>query len=49
MKKVMMLIAKLTCFYTNAHSMGNKQEERKVTMQLRNGDLITVTETWQDE
>ena len=43
------LTAQLKCFYTNAHSMANKQEELEDTMLLENYDLVAITETWWDE
>ena len=33
-KKVTRQVAQLKCLYTNAHSMGNKQEELEATVQL---------------
>ncbi|GAB0204056.1 hypothetical protein GRJ2_002871200 [Grus japonensis] len=36
------------CLYTNAHSMGNKQEELEVCVQSQGHDLIAITETWWD-
>ena len=39
-------IAKLKCLHTNAHSMGNKQEELETMVQLGKYDLIAITETW---
>ena len=39
-------IAKLKCLHTNAHSMGNKQEELETVVQLGKYDLIAITETW---
>ncbi|GAB0205340.1 hypothetical protein GRJ2_002999600 [Grus japonensis] len=38
----------LKCVYTNACSMGNKQEELEVCVQSQGHDLIAVTETWWD-
>ena len=41
--------AQLKCLYTNAHSMGNKQEELETVVQLEKYNLIAVTETrWDD-
>jgi len=34
-KKVTLLIAQLKCFYTNAHGMGNKQDELEMMEQLK--------------
>lgn len=45
-KKVTQSIAQLTCLYTNAHRMGNKQEVLKITVQLASCDLITIIEMW---
>ena len=42
-------IAKLKCLYTNAHSMGDKQEELEAVVQLGKYDLIAIMETWWDE
>jgi len=41
----MWLIAQLKCPYTNAYSMGNKQEEMETVVQLESYDLIVITET----
>jgi len=41
--------AKMKCLYTNARSMGNKQEELEATVLLESYDPITITETWWDE
>jgi len=35
------------CLYTNAHSMGNKQE-LKIYARSQEPDLIAVTEVWWD-
>lgn len=43
------MIAQLKCFYTNAHSMGNKQEELETMVQLENYYLIAIPETCWDE
>lgn len=43
------MIAQLKCLYTNAHSMGNKQEELETMVQLENYYLIAIPETWWDE
>ena len=42
--KAMRPIAKLKCLYTNACSMGNKQEELETVAQLGKYDLIVITE-----
>ena len=47
--KAMRPIAKLKCLYTNAHSMGNKQEELEAVVQLGKYDLIAIMETWWDK
>ncbi|GAB0195784.1 hypothetical protein GRJ2_002043700 [Grus japonensis] len=39
---------KLKCLYTNARSMGNKQEELETCARLQGYDLIGITETWWD-
>ena len=41
-------MTQLKCIYTNARSMGNKQEELEVTVQQANYDLVALTETWWD-
>ncbi|GAB0207210.1 hypothetical protein GRJ2_003186600 [Grus japonensis] len=41
-------ITSLKCLYTNTCSMGNKQEELEVCVQLQGHDLIAITETWWD-
>jgi len=41
--------AQMKCLYTNARSMGNKQEELEATMLLESYNLITLTESWWDE
>ena len=38
----------LKCIYTNARSMGNKQEELEVIVWQANYDLAAITETWWD-
>ena len=40
--------AHLKCMYTNAHSMGNKQEELETMMKQENYDVVAITETWWD-
>ena len=40
--------AQLKCVYTNARSMGNKQEESETTVQQASYDLVAITETWWD-
>ncbi|PKU34849.1 mitochondrial fission process protein 1 [Limosa lapponica baueri] len=44
-----LLTAQLKCLYTNAGSMGNKQEELEATLLLKSYDLVAITETWWDE
>ncbi|GAB0209703.1 hypothetical protein GRJ2_003436000 [Grus japonensis] len=41
-------VAQLKCIYTNACSMGNKQEELEAIVQLENYDIVAITETWDD-
>jgi len=43
------LTAPLKCLYTNARSMGNKQEELEATVPLESYDLVAITKTWWDE
>ncbi|GAB0210376.1 hypothetical protein GRJ2_003503400 [Grus japonensis] len=38
----------LKCMYTNAHSLGNKQEELELHVQSENYHIIGITETWWD-
>jgi len=42
----MMHEAQLKCMYTNACSMGNKQEELEAIVQQANYDLTAINETW---
>jgi len=39
----------MKCLYTNAHSMGSKQEELEATVLLESYDLVAITETRWDE
>ncbi|KAK4828983.1 hypothetical protein QYF61_001639 [Mycteria americana] len=48
-RKVTWPTAQMKCHYTNAHSMGNKQEELEATVLLESYDLVAITETWWDE
>ena len=41
--------AELKCLYTNARSLGNKQDELETVMCLENYDLVAITETWWDD
>uniref|UniRef100_A0A8B9ZSS9 Reverse transcriptase domain-containing protein n=1 Tax=Anas zonorhyncha TaxID=75864 RepID=A0A8B9ZSS9_9AVES len=41
--------AQLKCIYTNARSMGNKQEELEAIVQRAGYDLVAITETWWDQ
>ncbi|KAK4828709.1 LOW QUALITY PROTEIN: hypothetical protein QYF61_000547 [Mycteria americana] len=41
--------AQLKCIYTNARSMGNKQEELEAIVQRENYDIVAITETWWDD
>ena len=38
----------LKCVHTNAHSMGNKQEELEVIVRQANYDRAAITKTWWD-
>ncbi|KAK4826884.1 hypothetical protein QYF61_012072 [Mycteria americana] len=40
------VIAQLKCLYTNARSMGNKQEELEAIVHQENYDMVAITETW---
>jgi len=42
-------IAQFKCIYTNACSMGNKQEELEAIVQQDRYDLVAITETWWDD
>ena len=48
-KKVAGSIAQLKCIYTNARSMGNKQEELEAIVQQENYDIVAITQTWWDD
>ena len=39
-------VAQLGCIYTNACSVGNKQEELEATVQSENYDIVAITEIW---
>jgi len=47
--KVTRPTAQVKFLYTNASSMGNKQEELEAIMLLESYDPIAITETWWDE
>ncbi|PKU27523.1 nipped-b-like protein [Limosa lapponica baueri] len=49
LKKAAQPAAQLKCLYTNARSMGNKQEELEAIMLLERYDIVAITETWWDE
>ncbi|PKU48706.1 nipped-b-like protein [Limosa lapponica baueri] len=40
---------RLKCLYTNARSMGNKQEELEAVLLQESYDIVAITETWWDE
>ena len=40
--------AQLKCVYTNAHSMGNKQEELEAIVRQASYELVAITEMWWD-
>ncbi|KAK4806205.1 hypothetical protein QYF61_001128 [Mycteria americana] len=40
------MTAQLKCLYTNARSMGNKQEELEAIVHQENYDMVAITETW---
>ncbi|RMC18016.1 hypothetical protein DUI87_04892 [Hirundo rustica rustica] len=42
-------VAQLRCMYTNAHNMGNKEEELEAMVQQHSYDVVAITETWWDE
>ena len=39
-------VAQLRCFYTNADSMGNKQEELEAIVWSESYDIVAIMETW---
>jgi len=41
-------MTQVKCIYTNACSMGNKQEELEAIVCQANYDLVAITETWWD-
>ncbi|KAK4825626.1 hypothetical protein QYF61_001306 [Mycteria americana] len=41
--------AQLKCLYTNAGSMGIKQEELEAIVHQENYDIVSITETWWDD
>ena len=45
---VTMPAASLKCLYTNARSMGNKQDELEICVRSQGHDLIVITEMWWD-
>lgn len=44
----MRLTAQLKCLYSNARSIGDKQEELEAAVEFENYDLIAVMDTWWD-
>jgi len=42
------LTAQLKCVYTNARSMGNKQEELEAIILQDSYDMVAITEMWWD-
>ncbi|GAB0203829.1 hypothetical protein GRJ2_002848500 [Grus japonensis] len=42
-------VAQVKCIYTNACSMGNKQEELEAVAQQENYDIVAIMETWWDD
>ncbi|KAK4824177.1 hypothetical protein QYF61_011474 [Mycteria americana] len=48
-KQVAGSIVQLKCIYTNARSMGNKQEELEGIVQQEKCDIIAITEKWWDD
>jgi len=47
-KKMVGSIAQLNSIYTNAHSVGSKQEKLEAIMQRESYDIVAITETWWD-
>jgi len=47
-KNVTQPTAQLKFLYTNASSMGNRQEEMEATVLLESYDLVAITKTWWD-
>ncbi|PKU32378.1 mitochondrial fission process protein 1 [Limosa lapponica baueri] len=48
-KKVAGPVAHLKCFYTNAGSMGDKQEELEAIVHQENYDVVAITGMWWDD
>lgn len=42
-------IAQVKCTHTNAHSVGNKQEELEAIVKQQNYETVTIMEMWWDE
>jgi len=47
-RKVTRPAAQLKCLYTNAQSLGNKQEELEATVLQENHNTVAATKTWWD-
>ena len=43
------MTAQLKCVFTNARSVGNKQEELEDIVGQDSYDLVAITETWWDD
>ncbi|KAK4828050.1 hypothetical protein QYF61_023088 [Mycteria americana] len=43
------MTAQRKCLYTNARSMGKKQEKLEATVHQENYDMVAITETWWDD
>ena len=39
-------VAQLRCSYTNAHSMGKKEEELEAIVRLESYDIVTIIKMW---
>ncbi|KAK4827657.1 hypothetical protein QYF61_020429 [Mycteria americana] len=48
-EKVAGSVAQLKCIYTNARSMGNKQEELEAIVQQENYGIVAIMKTWWDD
>jgi len=48
-KEVTRPAAQLKCLYTNACSLGIKQEELEATVLLENQNIVVITKIWWDD
>jgi len=45
-KKVTRSAAQMNCLYTNAHNLGNKEEELEATVLQEDHDIVVIAATW---